>query len=86
MATHDRWDDFKIWADERLLSNAYTAISVSTRRFRTHLRESGRIFMDPNSPESCSLLEADGTADWVVEQVSVQKKVLKQHAYSKSSF
>lgn len=71
----DQWYELKTWADESLLSNAYAGISVSVRKFRTHLRESKRPFVDPHVPESADLFEVDRTAAWVVDQVSVQTAI-----------
>jgi len=75
MASNDKWEDFKGWADERLLSNAYVAISVNVRRVRTHFRESERPFFDPHAPGTPTLVEVDKTAEWVVEQVSLQTAI-----------
>ena len=72
MQTDNRWDDFKTWADERLLSNAYAAISIQVKRFRARLRDAEQPFVDPNNPEQCTIEQANKTAEWVIEQVSVQ--------------
>ena len=72
MAGERKLEGLAEWADERVLTAAYVAISVNVRKVRSRLRKQDRKFLDPFNPERPSMITVDETAEFVIEQASVQ--------------
>lgn len=63
-------------ADDRLLTGALRAVSVSTERERARLRAAGRPFADPEAAEPVALEALDRTADWQIDRAASRAAAL----------